>query len=178
MAELGDVVAVRVPQLREQVEQTIAMAWQRVQASQIRANIANLVADALEMGFAYHTRHAGYDDGDLEGSFTAWLTQPMSENEIVLHVRPVGDGVAATQVEIESRAHTSESDQVRRERATAIARHLRDQGIEVPDPVEVRPGEAPLDQGIEVLTPGQGTVVMPPLGQEGLPLASTEGSDP
>ena len=180
VAELQDVIAVQVPRLQEQVEQTIATAWQRVQASQIRANIADLVAEALEIGFAYHTQRAGYDDADMEGSFTAWLMQPISENEIVLHVRPVGDGVAAAQVEIESVAHTPESDQVRRERATAIAQYLRDQGIEVPDPVEVPSSEPVLIPGQALPTvPAreareQGAVVRPVPRPEGSALADAE----
>jgi hypothetical protein len=182
LAELRNVITARAPELREQVEQTIATAWQRVQASQIRANIADLVAEALEIGFAYRTRGSGYDDADLEGSFTAWLMQPVSENEVILHVRPVGDGIAATQVEIESVAHTFESDQVRRERADAIARHLRSQGIQITDPVEVRPADAlpsrPTPVPAQARDGGETSAVVPARPQAESPLADTEGSNP
>jgi hypothetical protein len=137
--EVRDLITSGVPRLQEQVEQTIAVGWQRLQAAQVRANLADLMAEILEVGFLYRTERAGYDEEDPSGSFTARLRQPMSENEIVLHVRPVGDGVAATQVEIESIAQSPESDQVRRERAAAITRYLRDQGFEVGEPAEAGP---------------------------------------
>jgi hypothetical protein len=140
--QVRDVITVHAPQLQDHVEQTIAVAWQRVQASQMRANLADVMAEFLQNGFLYHTEQAGYEDGDPTGSFTARLLQPMSENEIVLHVHPAGEDALEVNVEIESFARTLESDQVRRERAAAISKHLRDQGLDVGDPREVVPGEA------------------------------------
>jgi hypothetical protein len=123
----------RAPQLRQQVEDAVDLAQQRVLASQMRANIAELVAAALETGFAYEVSSGDYEAGDKRGAFSARLAH-LSGGEVVVHVRPAGEHLTDSQLEVLS--YDEDSPQRRRERALAITRRLRDSNLPVPAPTE------------------------------------------
>jgi len=120
---IREVVSTQAPQFREQVEDVIELAQQRVEASQLRVNLADLVMSVLEDRFAYEYHDGGYEAGDERAAFVARLDR-IGGNSVVVELRPAGADFTDAQLDILSYDDTSESIELRQERAQAIYRSL------------------------------------------------------
>lgn len=149
---IKEIIAVQAPEFRQRVEDVIDLAQRRVEASQLRVNIANLVMSVLEDRFAYEYNGAGYEEGDERAAFVARLDR-IGGNSVVVELRPVGADFTDAQLDILSYDESTDSLEMRQARGEAIYRSLgeghfatsapRDLGE--PDPAR-RALPAPLDQ--------------------------------
>jgi hypothetical protein len=127
-----------------------------VVASQLRANIADLVTQALEGGFAYRTEHWTYAGNDEREAVFARLDH-LSGNEIVIEVTPVGNDPTDNRLRILSFDRDTRSAEQRDARMAAITQQLRAYDLPVGDaresgepdpyslPADVRPSRFPAE---------------------------------
>jgi hypothetical protein len=146
-AELGDeaspptierireIISTQAPEFRQQVEDVIDLAQRRVEASQLRVNIADLVMSVLEDRFAYEYHDAGYEEGDERAAFVARLDR-IGGNSVVVELRPVGADFTDAQLDILSYDDTTESMELRQARGDAIYRSLSESNFATSAPRE------------------------------------------
>ena len=125
----------RLPAYEARLGEIVETARRRVWGAQARANIADLVADALENGFAYHTEQWTHQDNDQREAVFVRL-EHLSGNEIVVEVAPAGDDPTASRLQVRSFDHDSGSVAQRHARITAITEHLRSMDMPVSEPIE------------------------------------------
>jgi len=126
--ELRRIVADEVPELEGELASVVAEAQQRVVASQLRANIADLVTEVLEDRFAYQTQRWEYRGGDEAQAVVALLE--LGGNEIVVEVAP-GQDYADNQVRLYSLDATTASRERRNDRMAEVARELSERGVDL-----------------------------------------------
>jgi hypothetical protein len=126
--ELRELVDKQFPGMRKELEQLIEEARIKVIASQVRANIADLVVQSLESkGYAV-TEHT-YEGNDMRGGFAAKLAS-RDNSEIVVLVSPDENDPGKNNLQIHSfdnGAYPAE----RAERASEIGEVLSAAGLEV-----------------------------------------------
>lgn len=147
---LRDIVSSRVPEYDARLGEIVENARRRVVAAQVRANIADLVADALEGGFAYRTEqwlHAG--DDQREALYVR--LGHLSGNEIVVEVAPSGADRTGNELRVRSIDRDAESAGLRHARMDAITDHLRT--IDLPMGPVIDRGEPDLTALPEAIRP-------------------------
>ena len=120
---IREIISVQAPEFRERVEDVIDLAQRRVEASQLRVNLADLVMSVLEDRFAYEYNDAGYEKGDERAAFVARLDR-IGGNSVVVELRPGGADFTDAQLDILSYDDTAESLEMRQARGEAIYRSL------------------------------------------------------
>lgn len=130
---IREVVSTQAPQFRQQVEDVIELAQRRVEASQLRVNIADLVMSVLEDRFAYEYHDGGYEAGDERAAFVARLDR-IGGSSVVVELRPVGADFTDAEIDILSYDDTTESMELRGERGQAIFRSLSDDNFAASEP--------------------------------------------
>jgi len=133
--QLREIIDERAPEYRGELDDILQLAQRRVEASQLRVNIAELVAAALEEGFHYQTSIGGYQLGDPREAFVARLDR--LGGSVIVEVRPAGEDATATELDVLSYDDNTQSAELRQARAAAIAQYLRDRDFPVSDPLEV-----------------------------------------
>lgn len=115
--ELRELLAVTVPELDQRLDSIVTQAVTAVRASQLRANLADLIADALEGDHDYQVGESdyGYAGADQRGAFLVKTTNHLSGSEIVIEVEPADTDDAAPTVQLNSydRGATEEERQAR-----------------------------------------------------------------
>ncbi len=154
---LREIVSDQAPEFRQRIEGVIELAQRRVEASQLRVNIAELVIAALEEGFHYEFEEGGYEVGDARAAFITRLDR-IGGNTVVVEVRPVGDELTDVELEVLSYDEDTQSEHLRQERAEAIRRYLSDSHFAVSSPVvlgEPDPARRELPALRQLPAPGQ-----------------------
>lgn len=95
--ELREWIAARVPALDQRLDAIVGQAVTALRSSQLRANLAGLIADALDDVHHYQVVEGcvGYEADDERNAFLAKTANPMSGGEIVIEIGPDGDDEAA-----------------------------------------------------------------------------------
>ncbi|MGW6701768.1 hypothetical protein [Nocardia sp. NPDC055049] len=107
--ELESLVAQRIPELDGQLDATVARAVTALRASQLRANLAGLISQALEDQFQYQViddASVGYVAGDQRAAFMAKTVNRVGSSEIVIEITPGPQPESAPTVEL----HTFDGD--------------------------------------------------------------------
>ncbi|MCP2167295.1 coiled-coil domain-containing protein [Goodfellowiella coeruleoviolacea] len=107
------------PEFEQRLEAVVAQAVTAVQASQLRTNLAELIADALDEHHQYEVSDAGYQGADQRAAFLAKTVHHASGSEIVIEVEPGPDDQPPT-----VRLHNFDTDASEDERA-ARTRSIR-----------------------------------------------------
>lgn len=129
-AELRHIAEHEVPELDQALTGVVALAQARQLASQVRANIAEIVVTALEetTGYAWEEGQAIYASGDQRRAFYSKLRH-LDDSEIVVEVAPDGDGESCV-LRIISYDAGVPDDEERVRRAHAVAATLREHGLQ------------------------------------------------
>jgi hypothetical protein len=133
---IREIVATQVPEFRAEIEDVIELAQRRVEASQLRVNIADLVISVLEDRFAYEYERGGYEEGDERGAFMARLDR-IGDSSVVVELRPVGADLTNVELDVLSYDDTTESARLRGERGEAIQRLLSQGSLRTSAPVDL-----------------------------------------
>ncbi|MFE1596845.1 hypothetical protein [Nocardia sp. NPDC058705] len=107
--ELELIVSQKIPELDGQLDDTVARAVSALRGSQLRANLASLISQALEDQFQYQViddSSVGYVAGDQRGTFMAKTVNGVGSSEIVIEIAPGPLPDSAPTVEL----HTFDGD--------------------------------------------------------------------
>jgi hypothetical protein len=130
LAELRRIADEEVPALDERLTAIVAKAQARQLASQVRANLAELVVNALEetTGYTWEDGQAIYAEGDQRRAFYSKLRH-LDDSEIVIEVAPdeTGDSCVLRIISYDAGV-PDEEERVRR--AHAVADSLREHGLQ------------------------------------------------
>jgi hypothetical protein len=128
--DLRRVIEELAPEFARQLVEIVKGVAQRVIASQLRANIADQVVDALE-DLGYHYTGDRYVDEDSREAITTKVTHP-GGNEIVIEVVPDSTQPLISTLRIGAHEHHDGTDNARETQAQYIAESLRrQQGMDV-----------------------------------------------
>jgi hypothetical protein len=131
LADLRQMTDRDVPELDGRLTEIVARAQARLWASQVRANLAELVVTTLEesTGYSWEEGQALYASGDQRRAFYSKLRH-LDDSEIVVEVAPDEDGKSCVlRILSYDRGLPDEEERVRR--AHAVVDRLREQGLEV-----------------------------------------------
>lgn len=152
--ELKSMVTEHVPAFDMRLGEVVDVARRRVMAAQVRTNIAGMVAEALQDGFAYQAEQWVLAGGDDREAIFVRMGH-LSGNEIVVEVAPAGADRTDAQLRLRSFDHDTGSAAQRGARGAAIQAHLRSYELPVGDlqdngepdrrdlPAELRGDETP-----------------------------------
>lgn len=134
LSELREIAAAVGGDLDERLTGVMTTAQARQIASQVRANLAELVVGTLEdtAGYAWEEGQAIYAGGDQRRAFYSKLRHS-DDSEIVIEVTPDDTGTSCT-LRILSYEADQPDEEARVSRAHAVADSLRARGIEVGPP--------------------------------------------
>lgn len=130
--ELRQLEEERVPELERQLADITHGAHVRVFASQLRANVAEVVAQTLDESAGYQVEDALYERLDYRRAFMAKL-QHKNGNEIVVSVAPATDESGQCVLHVLSYDYDTATEEILAERARAITQELKSQGIPAAD---------------------------------------------
>jgi hypothetical protein len=133
LEELRVISETRVPEFESRLAQVVERAGMRQLASQIRVNLADLIAQTLDQEAGYQLIDGTYAGEDQREAFFAKLSHP-NGSEIVVDVESAAEDSGATLVRLHSFDHDVQAEADRTARARAINRSLRAQGIPAQDP--------------------------------------------
>ena len=141
LADLQQIIDRDVPELDGKLTEIVARAQARQWASQVRANLAELVVTTLEeaTGYSWEEGQAIYASGDQRRAFYSKLRH-LDDSEIVVEVAPDEGGKSCVLRILSYDAGTPDEEE-RVRRAHAVVASLREQGLEVGVPTAER--EAP-----------------------------------
>lgn len=122
----------RVPELERQLTDITHDAHVRMFASQLRANVAEVVAQTLDESAGYVVGDALYERQDYRRAFMAKL-QAANGNEIVVSVAPAPDESGQCVLHVLSYDYDTVAEEVLDQRARTITRELQSQGIPAAD---------------------------------------------
>ncbi|MBG0851822.1 hypothetical protein I2W78_08185 [Streptomyces spinoverrucosus] len=146
------------PRLERGLGETVERAGMRQLTSQMRVNLADVVAGTLAEIASYDLveEESGYDGGDVRAKFRALLRHEVSGNEITVEIEQAGKDSDQCVIRVVSHDHDVTSEAELRSRADSVYRALREQGVPVgldaaaptvdtgsAVPGTVRPGERP-----------------------------------
>lgn len=140
--QLHDVIDVRVPELEQRLADVVERAHMRLFASQLRVNVANVVAQALDVA-GYQVEDHLYELMDRRRTFFAKLQHP-NGNEIVVSVAPSTDESGQCVLRLLSYDYDTASQTELDERAHAVTRQLETRGVHADDQ-GCEPGEPDRD---------------------------------
>ena len=121
---MHDVIDVRVPELEQRLADVVQRAHMRLFASQLRVNVADVVAQTLDVA-GYQVEDRLYELMDNRRAFLAKLQHP-NGNEIVVSVAPSTDESGQCVLRLLSYDYDTASQSELDERAHAVTRQLRD----------------------------------------------------
>ncbi len=130
--ELRDAAKVQVPELERRLSDIVAQAYMRVLASQLRVNVAEIVAETLEQVAGYAVEDHLYEHLDSRRTFLARL-QHANGNVIVVSVAPSTDESSQCVLGLLSYDYDVASEFELNERARAVIQELRSHGLYVDD---------------------------------------------
>ncbi|WP_327705285.1 hypothetical protein [Streptomyces decoyicus] len=159
--DVQDLCALRdeeAPRLERSLGEAVEKAGMRQLTSQMRVNLADVVAETLaEIAFYDLVEEdSGYDDGDPRGAFRARLRNEANGNEITVEIAQADKDSDQCVIRVVSSDHDITSEAELRDRADAVHRALREQGVPIgldaaapmvspgvpgPRPGEQEPGE-------------------------------------
>jgi hypothetical protein len=131
LADLQQIVGKDIPELDARLTEAVACAQARLWASQVRANLAELVVTTLEetAGYSWEEGQAIYANGDQRRAFYSKLRH-LDDSEIVVEVAPDEVGKSCV-LRILSYDKGVPDEEERIRRAHAVVDSLRAQGLEV-----------------------------------------------
>ncbi|MFJ1885809.1 hypothetical protein [Streptomyces sp. NPDC088137] len=137
------------PRLERGLGQAVERAGMRQLTSQMRVNLADVVAHTLAEVAYYDLveEESGYADDDERGAFHARLRNAANGNEIRVEIVQEDKDSDQCVIRVESSDHDVTSEAELRNRADAVHRALRDQGVPLglePSEPTVIPGGAPI----------------------------------
>lgn len=133
--EFRHIVEQTIPQMQERLEQVIREARLAVLGSQLRANVADLVVQALEeQGF--QLEDGTYEGEDQRRGFVAKVRH-LDGSEVVVVVAPKEGDPAQNDLQIHSFDVAQRSEHELRARARELARALQSKGLQVGEPQAV-----------------------------------------
>jgi hypothetical protein len=127
-AELRDVAKVQVPELERRLSDIVLHAYMQVLASQLRVNVAEIVAGTLDEVAGYGVEDHLYEHLDSRRTFLAKLQHP-SGNEIVVSVAPSTDEPGQCVLWLLSYDHDTVSQRELDQRAWVVIQELRSHGL-------------------------------------------------
>ena len=130
--ELRQVADEQVPALEQHLADITHQAHVRVFASQLRANVAQVVAQTLDETAGYEVEEALYERLDYRRTFMAKL-QHANGNEIVVSVAPATDASGQCVLHVLSYDHDVATEEELTQRARVITHELQAQGIPAAD---------------------------------------------
>ncbi|MEV0544347.1 hypothetical protein [Nocardia salmonicida] len=119
-AELAAIAAEAVPKLDQDLDDIVGLAVSALRSSQLRANLAGVIAQALEDNYQYQVvddADIGYVAGDARGTFMAKTVNSIGASEIIIEISPGTRADSAPTVEV----HTFDGDVADEERQARIA---------------------------------------------------------
>jgi hypothetical protein len=136
---LREIVERTTPDLRRRLEEIVREARLAVLGSQLRINIADLIAQALEeQGFS--VQDATYEGEDMRAGYYV-QARHLDGSEVVLVVAPREGDPLRNEVQIHSFDVEQRSEDELRQRALEMAQALQSRGLQVPVPEKI--GERP-----------------------------------
>lgn len=138
LAELRQIAGTDVPELDARLTEVVACAQASLWASQVRANLAELVVTTLEetTGYSWEEGQAIYASDDQRRAFYSKLRH-LDDSEIVVEVAPDEAGKSCV-LRILSYDKGTPDEEERVRRAHAVVESLREQGLEVGVPTAER----------------------------------------
>ena len=130
--ELRDLTEVQVPGLEQQLSDIVQRAQLRLLASQLRVNVADVVAQTLDEIAGYEVEDHTYEGQDNRRAFLAKL-QHSNGNEIVVSVDPATDESGQCVLRLLSYDYDTAAESELEERARAVTQELRAQGLDASD---------------------------------------------
>jgi hypothetical protein len=130
--ELRDIAEVRVPELERRLSDVVERAHMRLLASQLRVNVAEVVAKTLDEVAGYQVADHLYEQLDSRRTFLAKL-EHSNGNEIVVSVAPSTDESGQCVLRLLSYDYDTAAESVLEERAHAVTRELRSRGLDADD---------------------------------------------
>ncbi|WP_189213733.1 hypothetical protein [Actinokineospora fastidiosa] len=115
------VVSTAAPDFEQRLESVVSQAVTAMHASQLRTNLAELIADALDEHHHYEVAEAGFSGEDQRAAFLAKTVHHASGSEIVIEVEP-GPADAPPTV----RLHNFDADNAAESERAARTRSIRD----------------------------------------------------
>jgi hypothetical protein len=130
--QLRDIAEVQVPELEQRLSDVVRQAHMRVFASQLRVNVAEVVAETLDEVAGYEVEDHLYEGLDQRRTFLAKL-QHSNGNEIVVSVAPSTDDSGQCVLRLLSYDYDTTTESVLNERARAVTEELRARGLDADD---------------------------------------------
>jgi hypothetical protein len=130
--ELRQVAEEQVPELEQRLADITHAAHVRMFASQLRANVAEVVAQTLDETAGYQIDEALYEREDYRRTFMAKL-QHANGNEIVVSVAPATNESGQCVLHVLSYDYDTTSEEDLANRARTITQELQSQGIPAAD---------------------------------------------
>jgi len=130
--ELRDVAEVQVPELELRLSDIVQRAHIRLFASQLRVNVAEVVAQTLDEVAGYGVEDNLYEHLDSRRAFLAKL-QHENGNEIVVSVAPPADDSGQYVLRLLSYDYDTTSEEELADRARVVIQELRSRGIPADD---------------------------------------------
>ena len=130
--ELRDIAESQVAELERRLSDVVQRAHMRLVASQLRANVAQVVAETLDEAAGYEVEDHLYDHLDSRRTFLAKL-QHANGNEIVVSVAPATDDSGQCVLRLLSYDYDTASEAELEQRACAVTEELRSRGLNADD---------------------------------------------
>lgn len=148
------VVNSTVPDYEARLETVVGQAVTAMRASQLRTNLAELIADALDQRHHYEVTDAGFADDDQRGAFLAKTVHNASGSEIVIEVEP-GEQDTSPVVRLHNFDADGASEAERAARTRSIQENIRvHAGIDIrAEEEDARPDESKQDVGTRLQRP-------------------------
>ncbi|WP_052424847.1 hypothetical protein [Streptomyces fulvoviolaceus] len=121
------------PRLEQSLGETVERAGMRQLTSQMRVNLADVVADRLaEIGFFdLVEKESGYVDGDFRKAFRARLRNEASGNEITVEIEQADKDSDQCVIRVVSHDYDVTAEAELRDRSDAVYEVLREQGAPI-----------------------------------------------
>ncbi|MFD4116634.1 hypothetical protein ACFWSJ_24640 [Streptomyces niveus] len=148
VTELDALLDEEAPRLERVLSEVVEKAGMRQLASQLRVDLADIVARTLH-DIAYYDlveEESGYAADDFRGAFHARLRNTASGNEIRVEIAQADKDSEHSVIRVESSDHDITAEAELRSRADAVYEALREQGVPLgvePAPPVPPPGQDP-----------------------------------
>jgi hypothetical protein len=121
------------PRLERSLGEAVERAGMRQLTSQMRVNLADVVADTLAEIAFYDLveEESGYHDGDQRGAYRARLRHEASGNEITVEIDQADKDSPQCVIRVLSHDHDITAEAELRDRAEAVYQALREEGVPI-----------------------------------------------
>lgn len=153
--DVQDLYALRdeeAPRLERSLGDAVEKAGMRQLTSQMRVNLADVVAETLAEIAFYDLveEESGYDDADPRGAFRARLRNEANGNEITVEIAQADKDSDQCVIHVVSTDHDITAEAELRDRADAVHRALREQGM----PMGLDASAPKVEPGVPIPPPG------------------------